>query len=224
MKALFALLALASIAMAADKEWQAQAVEKYPALGVPDSELNKRFVEAVKERRKSDTSFFANPRWPILLADELANELAEEAEHRKKAKAAEEERQQMQKAKAEAEQRRFLIAKAKAEQGDAEAQRDLGYCYSQGEGVAKDDTEAVKWFRKAADQGESLAQLSLGTCYFAGTGVAKDIVEGYAWLSLSESGFAILMEEKMTPQEIGAGYKRTKELRAIVEAKAKAAK
>ena len=62
MRALFALLALASIAMAAEKDWQAKAVEKYPALGVQGSELNQRFVEAVKDRRKSDTSFFANPR------------------------------------------------------------------------------------------------------------------------------------------------------------------
>ena len=96
----------------------------------------------------------------------------------------------------------------------------MGYCYSQGEGVAKNDAEAVKWFRKATDQGESLAQLSLGMDYFAGKGVAKDVVEGYAWTSLSDPAFAITFEEKMTPQEIGAGYKRAKELRAMIEGKA----
>lgn len=30
------------------------------------------------------------------------------------------------------------------------AQTGLGYCYLQGEGVEKDEREAVKWYRKAA--------------------------------------------------------------------------
>ncbi len=40
-----------------------------------------------------------------------------------------------------------------AEQGDAQAQLNLGVCYWNGNGVAKDYAEAVKWFRKAAEQG-----------------------------------------------------------------------
>ena len=78
----------------------------------------------------------------------------------------------------------------------------------------------MKWFRKAAEQGEPYAQTILGLSYFAGKGVAKDVVEGYAWMSLSDPGFALVVEEKMTPQEIGAGLKRAKELRAMIEAKA----
>lgn len=42
----------------------------------------------------------------------------------------------------------FEQTRAKAEKGDASAQSNLGFCYSQGQGVAKDDVEAVKWFRK----------------------------------------------------------------------------
>src|SRR5689334_23216809 len=36
-----------------------------------------------------------------------------------------------------------------AENGDATAQCGLGSCYLNGDGVPKDQAEAVKWFRKA---------------------------------------------------------------------------
>ena len=36
-----------------------------------------------------------------------------------------------------------------AEQGDADAQFNLGVMYADGEGVAQDDAEAVRWFRLA---------------------------------------------------------------------------
>jgi len=41
-----------------------------------------------------------------------------------------------------------------AEQGDAPAQCNLGDAYYFGNGVAKDQVEGVKWYRKAAEQGE----------------------------------------------------------------------
>ena len=44
-----------------------------------------------------------------------------------------------------------------ADQRDAEAQYTLGVMNAHGNGVAKDDTEAVKWYRKAADQGYAKA-------------------------------------------------------------------
>lgn len=40
--------------------------------------------------------------------------------------------------------------------------------YLNGEGVAQDYAEGLKWFRKAADLGDSLAQESLGKIYDAG--------------------------------------------------------
>jgi hypothetical protein len=61
-----------------------------------------------------------------------------------------------------------------ADQGDADAQNNLGAMYGNGEGVAKDDAEAVKWFRKAADQGNASAQLNLGMRYDNGWGVAEN--------------------------------------------------
>jgi pimeloyl-ACP methyl ester carboxylesterase len=53
-------------------DWQAQAVRKYPDLGIRGSALNQRFVAAVIERRKINPQFFAHPQWPMTLADELA--------------------------------------------------------------------------------------------------------------------------------------------------------
>ena len=51
------------------------------------------------------------------------------------------------------------------ERGEGEAQCKLGGCYCYGEGVEKDEAEAVKWYRKAAEQGRSAAQCNLGSCY-----------------------------------------------------------
>ena len=75
----------------------------------------------------------------------------------------------------------FLKYKPKAEKGDASAQFNLGRCYFYGQGVAKDEVEAVKWYRKAADQGNARGQSTLGFCYANGTGVAKDEVEAVKW-------------------------------------------
>ena len=47
---------------------------------------------------------------------------------------------------------------AAAEQGDADAQYKLGSAYATGKGVAKDNHEAVRWFRAAAEQGHADAQ------------------------------------------------------------------
>ena len=55
-----------------------------------------------------------------------------------------------------------------AEQGDAEAQISLGIMYDYGRGVPEDDTEAVKWYRKAAEQGVAKAQYNLGVMYTNG--------------------------------------------------------
>lgn len=54
------------------QEWQARAVLKYPDLGVSNSAFNQRFVAAAAARRQTKPGFFADPRWPLLLADELA--------------------------------------------------------------------------------------------------------------------------------------------------------
>src|SRR5204863_7404906 len=76
-----------------------------------------------------------------------------------------------------ADQKPIEEVKAKAEAGDAESQVELGLLYDKGEGVAKDQVEAVKWFRKAAEQNYADAQYNLAICYERGDGVAEDWVE-----------------------------------------------
>jgi TPR repeat protein len=52
-----------------------------------------------------------------------------------------------------------------AKQGNADAQFMIGYMYAAGEGVPRNDDEAVKWYQAAAEQGNSAAQFNLGKKY-----------------------------------------------------------
>ena len=52
--------------------WQAKAIAKYPELGVRGTDFNTRFIAAYNEKRKTDPKFFADPRWPLVLGDEVA--------------------------------------------------------------------------------------------------------------------------------------------------------
>lgn len=72
--AILILFALAgsSLGQAASQEWQAKAIRNYPELGVPGSPLNKRFLDAYNERRKTRPHFFDDPKWPLALANEVA--------------------------------------------------------------------------------------------------------------------------------------------------------
>ncbi len=72
-----------------------------------------------------------------------------------------------------------------AESGNAEAQATLGSMYDNGQGVVKDDAEAVRWYRKAAEQGHAGAQNNLGLMYLDGLGLTKDEGEAYFWMSLA---------------------------------------
>ena len=45
----------------------------------------------------------------------------------------------------------------------------VGVAYANGQGVGKDDAEAVKWFRKSAEQGYDEAQTELGFMYATDT-------------------------------------------------------
>lgn len=65
--------------------------------------------------------------------------------------------------------------KEQAEAGNAIAQDQLGVAYLyDNQGVQKDDTQAVVWFRKAAEQGLGEGQYHLGQMYMAGRGVPQD--------------------------------------------------
>ncbi len=49
----------------------------------------------------------------------------------------------------------------------------LGYCYDNGQGVAKDLSKAVEFYTLAANQGNAFAQFNLGYCYYNGEGVQR---------------------------------------------------
>ena len=72
-----------------------------------------------------------------------------------------------------------------AEKGDARAQLNLGLMHAYGNGVTKDDKEAVSWFRKAADQGDVDAQYSLAGMYRKGWGATQDHAEAVRWYRLA---------------------------------------
>ena len=65
----------------------------------------------------------------------------------------------------------------RAQKGDAAAQFDLGYRYANGDGVAKDSAEAVKWYRKAVEQGYAPAQSNPGVMYANGEAFRKTAVK-----------------------------------------------
>ena len=85
-----------------------------------------------------------------------------------------------------------------AEQGDAVAQRNLviaqrnlGLCYYNGEGVSQNYEEAVRWWSKAAEQGDADAQRNLGICYANGEGVSQNYEEAVKWYRMAaEQGLA----------------------------------
>ena len=148
------------------------------------------------------------------------------------------------------------IKRTLAAEGDAVAQFELGRCYARGEGVdknqieavrwfrkaaeqglasaqltlayncvAKDEAEAVRWFRKAAEQGVDEAQFNLAYRYYSGLGVAKDFVEAYAYMNLAgitmEAARKSLigLEDEISPEQVAAGQRRTKELQAEIVAR-----
>jgi TPR repeat protein len=78
-----------------------------------------------------------------------------------------------------------------ADLNDKSIQFYLGVMYANGFGVAKDESEAVKWYRKAAEQGIAQAQFNLGKCYDNGDGVEKDAREAIKWhRKAAEQGYA----------------------------------
>ena len=63
---------------------------------------------------------------------------------------------------------KFGELKARAKRGEAETQFEVGNCYFNGQAVAKDEKEAMNWWRKAAQQNHPRAQNNLGFCYDKG--------------------------------------------------------
>ena len=91
---------------------------------------------------------------------------------------------------------------------------NLGFMYANGEGVPKNDAEAMKWYRKAAQQGDVMAQVNLGVMYGTGKGVPMNYVKAYMWYSLAKaqgekkaSDNLGIITKKMTPAQIDEAQK-----------------
>lgn len=68
----------------------------------------------------------------------------------------------------------------------------LAWSHHYGIEVEKNNTEAVKWFEKAAKKGHVIAQYDLGLCYIKGEGVELSSVKAIEWIrKASESDNAI---------------------------------
>lgn len=74
---------------------------------------------------------------------------------------------------------------AKAKAGSAAAELVLGLKYLEGDGVATNDAEAMRWITKAAQQGQPVAQYRLGTMYERGRGTAVNTKQAHDWYAKS---------------------------------------
>ena len=72
-----------------------------------------------------------------------------------------------------------------AEKGDAVAQYEFALMCERGEGLPRNHSEAVKWFRLSASQDYAPAELFLGLMYASGKGVSQDYRQALLWLHLA---------------------------------------
>jgi hypothetical protein len=75
-----------------------------------------------------------------------------------------------------------------AKSGDPDAENGLGMAYLSGTGVAQDDSEGVKWFRRAAAHRSARAQNNLGVMYREGRGVPEDAAQAFRLFRKSAEG------------------------------------
>jgi hypothetical protein len=66
--------------------------------------------------------------------------------------------------------------------GSAEESQALGWRFREGQGVARDYGQAIKWFQRAAQSGVARANYDLGVIYFYGLGVPEDNGMARRWL------------------------------------------
>ena len=96
--------------------------------------------------------------------------------------------------------------------------------YDKGYGVAENDAEAAKWYRKAADQGHADAQYNLGLMYAQGEGVPEDDVQAYKWWNLaaaqgneSTKYSKAILEKEMTREQIAEAQRLSAEWKPVGE-------
>ena len=95
--------------------------------------------------------------------------------------------------------------KSKAEDGDVQAQLALAKAYHLGEGIEKDEAQAVLWWEKAAEHGDVAAQVKPWSCLFAGSRGSKELRRSRALVHQScRSGQRRGAAGPCTPLSLGA--------------------
>ena len=64
---------------------------------------------------------------------------------------------------------------------NADAMLRLGNTYSRGQGVPKDEAQALRYYQRASELGSVVAMDNVGTYYAIGRGVPVDKVQAIAW-------------------------------------------
>ena len=105
------------------------------------------------------------------------------------------------------------------------AQRTLGERFAMGtEGVAKDMSQAILWWQKAADKGDAVAQYNPGQVYFHGAGALQDLDQSHMWFSLAAASsketasarqYKKLAESNRKTVEANMTFKQIEEAQAL---------
>lgn len=82
-------------------------------------------------------------------------------------------------------QNSFQLFKKIAEQGDAAAQTNIGWMYTNGEGVTRDSIRGAYWYQEAAEQGDAYAQVILGAMHIEGKVTIYDPAKAMYWFHRS---------------------------------------
>ncbi len=93
--------------------------------------------------------------------------------------------------------------------GHVRAMNQLGFCYMNAYGVAKDQAVASRWFLKAAEQGEPFSQYYLGRRCQVGIGNVQDEEEAVRWFrKAAEQDVMVAQEELGSRYATGTGLKQ----------------
>jgi len=104
----------------------------------------------------------------------------------------------------------FSNTLANAQTGDPNAQVALGNVFAEGlYGIPQNDSEAFRWYEKAARGGNSMGEYLLGSSYEQGKGTPKNIEQALAWYKLSAGkGFASAQAALGNLYSAGQGVQR----------------
>jgi len=75
--------------------------------------------------------------------------------------------------------------------GDPDAQYHLARIYLDGNGVAKDPKQGIRWLGLAANKGQYQAQATLGAMLFRGQAVPRQAARGLMWLTLGRDAASV---------------------------------